>query len=186
MTKIGPLAVITALLFASGANALSPTDGHIAGKSYINTYFQISYTWPTILKPMNLPSQAAADNGSKIYAFPLFSAREGDQPYGVVVTAEKLNVAAPHSTAVKNSVEFIDRIAHSLRAGPILSNINQSKKTNARGISFAELSYLQGGKPAFVMATQVGEYVIVFKCNAQSAAEIAQMENSVLALRMLK
>jgi len=42
------------------------------------------------------------------------------------------------------------------------------------------------GKPALVMATQKGQYLLVFKCNAQSASDMAQMENSALAIRMLK
>jgi len=180
------LAVCTAVLFATAASALSPTDGHIANKSYANSYFHIVYTWPAMLTPEKLPPASAGGNSANAYMFPLFTARQGNQPYGVVVVAEKLNVAGPHSAGVKNSVDFIDRIARSLRPGPILSKITRSEKKNARGMVFETLSYLVNGKPASVMATQVGQYLIVFKCNAQSTADVTQMENSVLALRKLK
>ncbi len=179
------LAVITAVLVASAANALSPTDGHIAGKSYVNTYFHFSYSWPAALNPTKLPAQPAGDNSAKAYVYPLFSAHQGTQPFGVVVVAEKLNVAGPHSTGLKSSSDYVNRIARSLRPGPVLSNIQQSKK-NARGMVFDELSYRMNGKPAAVIATQVGEFLIVFKCNAQSEADIAEMERSALAMRMLK
>jgi hypothetical protein len=180
------LAVITAVLVASAANALSPTDGHIAGKSYVNTYFHFSYSWPAALNPAKLPAQPAGGNSAKAYVYPLFSARQGNQPFGVVVVAEKLNVAGPHSTGLKSSSDYVNRIARSLRPGPVLSNIQQYQKRNAHGMVFDELSYRMNGKPAAVIATQVGEYLIVFKCNAQSEADIAGMERSALAMRMLK
>jgi hypothetical protein len=179
------ITLLAAALLAGAASALPPTDGHIVGNSYVNTYFHISYTWPAMLKPISLPPPADNDS-AKEYAFPLLIARQGNQPYGIVVVAEKLNVAGPHSAGIKNSGDFIDRVAHSLRPGPILSKFSRSEKKNARGMIFDELSYLQNGKPASVMATQVGQYLIVFKCNADSAASISRMENSALALRILK
>jgi hypothetical protein len=62
---------------------------------------------------------------------------------------------------------LIDRIAHSLRSGPILSNITRSEKKSQHGMVFDELSYLQSGKPSSVIAARVGEYLIIFKCNAR-------------------
>lgn len=186
MLKTGILAAIAAVALASAAHALSPTDGHVAGKSYVNSYFHISYTWPAMLKPLTQPPPAPQSNNSSVYAYTLFRAQQGDQPYGVAVVAEKLNVAGPHSTGVKSSAEFVDRIARSLRPGPILSNLSRSQKKNARGVVFEELSYMQDGKPAAVIATQAGEYLIIFKCNAQSAGDFARMENSALAMRTVK
>ena len=178
-------ALVLAALFACASSAQSPTDGHIAGKSYVNPYFHIAYSWPAILNPMALPTSSATSSPSA-YAFPLFTARQGDQPYGVVVVAEKLNVAGPHSAGIKSSSEYIDRIEHTLRPGPILSNIARSQKKNSHGVVFDMLNYQQNGKPSSVIATQAGNYLIVFKCNAQSAADMVQMENSALALRSLK
>ena len=165
-------------------NAQAPTTGHVTKVSYVNTYFNFAYTWPAMLKPTPLPDAGASS--SHAYEFPLFMAKEGDQPYGVVIVAQKLNVAGPHSTPLKTSGDLIDRISRSLLPGPILSNIKRSQKKNARGMVFDELSYLQSGKPSAVIATQVGEYLIVFKCNARSDAEIRSMEDSAVMLHMLK
>ena len=186
MPNLRTLTLLLAVLIAQAAYALAPTDGHIVGNSYVNTYFHFSYAWPAMLKPMPLPAPAADTKGPNAYAFPLFTARTGDQPYGLTLVAEKLNVAGPHSDGIKNSADYIGKIASSLRPGPILSNITQTQKKNAHGVVFDELNYLQSGKPSSVMATQVGQYLIVFKCNAASPGEITQIENSVLALRMLK
>lgn len=186
MPTIRILALMAAVLFANAANALSPADGHISGHKYVNSYFHLSYTWPATLKPEVLHPQPAGNNGATVYAFPLFRAREGNQPYGVVVVAEKLHVASPHTTGFKSSADFINRIAHGLRPGPVLSNIRRSEKKNARGRVFEELSYRMNGKPASLMATQVGQYLIVFKCNAQSTSALSRMENSALGLRIFK
>jgi hypothetical protein len=179
MSNPWKLALILAAVSACVVNAQTPTEGHTTKVSYVNTYFNFAYTWPAMLKPSSLPSPGA--NGTA-YEFPLFIAREVGQPYGVVIVAQKLGVAGPHSTPLTKSGDLIDRIAHSLRPGPILSNITRSEKKNQRGMVFDELRYLQSGKPSSVIATQVGEYLIVFKCNARSGAEIRAMEDSVWTL----
>ncbi|KAA6461116.1 hypothetical protein DYQ86_12750 [Acidobacteria bacterium AB60] len=167
------------------AQAQAPTDGHIAGRAYINTYFHVAYTWPAALKPKVEPAPSGAKD-PHAYAFPLFTASLADQPYGVVVVAEKLNVAGPHSTGIQNSGQFIDKIKNSLRPGPLIANISSAHKTSAQGLVFDELDYTQNGKPSSLLATQIDQYLIVFKCSAQSASEMASMQRSALALRRIK
>lgn len=186
MSKLKGLVFILVAASASVVSAQSPMDGHTTKASYVNTYFKFAYTWPEMLTPVPLPFSGAHDANPRGYEFSLFKAQEGAQPYGVVVVAQKLNVAGPHSSPLTKSGDLIDRIGRSLRPGPILSNINRSEKKNPRGRVFDELSYVQSGVPSSVIATQVGEYLIVFKCNARSAADIRAMEDSVLTLRMLK
>jgi len=186
MSKLQELVLVLVAVSASVVNAQSPTDGHTTKVSYVNSYFHFAYTWPGMLKPSPLPSAGADSANPHPYEYPLFIAREGGQPYGIVVVAQKLGVAGPHSTPLRKSGDLIDRIAHSLRSGPILSNFTRSQKKSSSGMVFDELSYLQMGKPSSVIATQVGEYLIVFKCNAGSAAESRAMEDSVLNLRLLK
>lgn len=177
-----------ALLAASACvvNAQSPANGRITKASYVNSYFKFAYTWPAMLTPSPLPAASADGANPGTYEFLLFKAREGGQPFGVVVVAQKLNVSGPHSTPITKSADLIDRIARSLRAGPILTDIVRSEKKGPHGMVFDELSYLQSGKPSSILATQIGGYVILFKCSARTPAEIGAMEHSVLTLRMLK
>ncbi len=185
MSPIKTLVLLAGALLSSAAFALSPSDGHIAGKAYVNSYFHLTYAWPSSLTPQSLPT-ATADSGGKAYAFHLFSALQKDPSYGVVLVAEKLNIAGPHSNGVQSSVDYISRIEHGLKPGPILSNIVHTQRKNTRGMVFEELSYLQNGRPASVMATQVGEYLLVFKSNAPSSWDMAQIESSVLSARVTK
>jgi hypothetical protein len=184
MFKLKVFFLIMVAAVASVACAQTPADGHVSGHAYVNSYFHISYTWPAMLTPA---PAAAPDHGmTNNYQTLLFSARQGNQPYGVVMVAEKLNVAGPHSPGIKSSADMIDRLAQSLRPGPVLSNINRSQKKNAHGMTFDALNYTINGKPSAVIATQVGQYILVFKCSAESAAGMAQMEKAALEMRVGK
>lgn len=186
MTKIKTLAMWMAAVCVAAAQAQSPADGRVVNGAYVNNYFHLTYTWPATLKPVELPTAAAERNDPKAYEFPLFSAKQGTQPYGMILVAQKLNVAGPHAAGVKSSGDMIDRLAKSLRPGPILSNINRTQKKSARGVVFDELDYQQNGKPSVVMATQAGPWILVFKGSAGSPADIDKFEKSVLATRVGK
>lgn len=186
MFKLKTISLLVAAVVASAAGAQSVADGHVAGNAYVNRYFHLSYTWPAMLKPVPLAA-AAPDHGmANNYQTLLFSARETNQPYGVAMVAEKLNVAGPHSTGIKSSAEMIERLANSLHPGPVLQNIQRSVRKGAQGRAFDELTYSINGKPSAVIATQVEQYLIVFKCSAQSAHEMALMEKSVLEMRVTR
>ena len=184
MQKTKLLALFAAIFVASAAFAQSPADGRIAGNSYTNKYFHLDYTWPAILKPEPIPAADSKTMGS--YEFLLFTAKQGNQPFGVAVVAQKLNVAGPHSEGVKSPAELLDRMHHSLRPNNILTNITRSQKKSSGGIVFEQLDYAVNGKPSTVLATQSGQYVLLFKCAAQNAADLAAMQKSVLAVKLAK
>lgn len=176
--------VLAASCGAAGV-AQSPADGKITGHTYVNPVLHISYTWPATLSAKPLPAPATASASVHAYMYPLFIAAAGDAPFGVVAVAEKMNVAGPHSGGITSAAGYIDHLAQSLQPGPVLSDFKRSKATGATGIQFEKLSYLIEGKPAAVYAMQTGTYVLVFKCNAPTAAGMAQIEKSVLALKRI-
>jgi hypothetical protein len=177
------LAALALLAFSlSAVSAQSPSDGRVTGNSYVNKYFHLAYSWPAILKPQPIP--AADPKNAKSYEFLLFSARQADQPFGIAVVAQKLNVAGPHSQGAKSAAELMDRMQHGLRPNTILTNITRSQKKSAGGVVFEQLDYVVNGKPSAVLATQSGQYALLFKCSAQNAADLAAMQRSVLAIRL--
>jgi len=179
--KFAP-ALLAALLLST-VSAQSPANGKITGRTYVNPSLHISYTWPAMLQSKPLPPPDASVSNAQAYMFPLFIAGQGDQPYGIVGVAEKLNVAGPHSSGIKSAAEYMDRLVQSLHPGPMLTNFNRTKVKSMSGMTFEKLSYLMKGKPSAVYATQLGQFVLVFKCNAQSPADMALMEKSVLAVK---
>lgn len=186
MLRLRNLALTAVALCTLSAAAQLPADGHVVGNAYVNRYFHVSYSWPAMLKPYNLPATATAGGNSGQYEFLLFSARQGDQSNGLIMVAEKLNVSTPHSSGVKTSAEYIDRLAQSIHPGPMLTNISRSEKKGPQGRAFSELDYTINGRPSATIATQIGQYALVFRCNAKSMGDLAQMRDSVLRLRTLK
>lgn len=91
------LVVFLLIPYPTFVSAQSPDDGRVLGSSYVNSYFKFSYTWPAMLRPydtksLNLPPKSPYAN-----EFLLFAARQGDEPFGVVALAERLNAVTPHS-----------------------------------------------------------------------------------------
>lgn len=170
------------LLFgiASFAHSQLPTDGQIRNTAYENTYFKFSYSWPSFLEPygvnaLQLPKNAHGNE------FLLFSARQGNEPDGIVVVAERMNA----QTQLKSSSAFLDWIA---RFGPEQHVVIQPRKhyTNADGFVIDELDYAEDGVPSSALVVQIRDFLIAFKCNAKSAKDLDAMNRSIADLRRLK
>ena len=99
------------LMTASSGIAQSPNDGMVRGSSYENSYFKFSYVWPVILRPYDTASLHVPQSSPYANEFLLFSARQGDEPYGVVVLAVRLNTITPHSKGIRDGADFLDRVA---------------------------------------------------------------------------
>lgn len=64
----------------------------------------------------------------------------------------------------------------------------QSRKhfTNADGLVFDELDYVEDGIPSPAIVLQIKDFLIAFKCNAKSTTELNEMNKSVAALRKIR
>ena len=180
---------LVACLFLFGlcncAQSQLPTDGRVQATSYENTYFKFSYTWPGFLQPydvsaLQFPKKAPSNN-----EFLLFSARQGNEPDGIVVVAERMNVPTQHSGGLKSSSDMMNLIVH---FRPEQHVIMQPRKhfTNTGGFAIDELDYTEDGVPSSAIVIRVRDFLIVFKCNAKSAGELAAMNRSIAEIRPLK
>ncbi len=167
------------------AQSQTPTDGQVRKTSYENTYFRLSYSWPSFLQPydvsaLQFPKKATSNN-----EFLLFSARQSDEPDGIVVVAERMNVPTQHSGGLKSSTDLMDRIA---RFRPEQHVIMQPRKhfTNADGFVIDELDYTEDGVLSSAIVIQVRDFLIAFKCNAKSAKDLDAMDRSIAEIRRLK
>ncbi len=166
-------------------SARPPDDGKIVGNAYVNSYFKFSYTWPAMLKPfdtnsVNLPPKSPYPN-----EFLLFVARQGDEPFGIVALAERLNAVTPHSKGIRDGVDFLDRVE---RFSPEQHAVIKTRNhfTNAAGLTIDQLIYTENGAYSSAVAAQMGGFLIVFKCNAKSLADLEEMDKSVLAISLIK
>lgn len=172
-------------LLASQSFAQSPTNGRVENTAYVNSYFHFSYTWPKILQPYDTNLLRLGPQSPYGNEFLLFSAREGQEPSGVVIIAEKLNVPTPHSSGIRDSADFLRKF---MRFSPEEHVTNLSKKhfNGANGLVFDEVDYAQNGEFSSGVITTIGKFLIVFKCNAKSEAELAAMTKSAAELRLRK
>jgi hypothetical protein len=178
--------LLSACLFLFGLSNFAysqlPTDGQIRKTSYENTYFKFSYSWPTFLQPyavsaLQLPKKAPTNNNE----FLLFSARQDNEPDGIVIVAERMRANAQ----LKSSSDFLDWIA---RFRPEQNVTIQPRRhfTNTDGFVIDELDYTEDGVPSSAIVIQVKDFLIAFKCNAKSARDLDAMNRSIAEIHRLK
>jgi hypothetical protein len=160
-------------------------DGHVLGSSYENTYFKFTYTWPKFLQPFDVNSLQFPKRSPPNNEFLLFSARQGDEPYGIVVVAERMNVPTQHNGGLKSSSDLIDLISR-FRPEQHVTMQTRKRFTNADGLAIDELDYVEDGVPSSGIVIQIKDFLIAFKCNAKSAGELDEMSKSVAEIRRIK
>jgi hypothetical protein len=179
------LPILFCALSALGSRAQAPTDGHLNASSYENTYFQFSYAWPKMLRPVDTSTLQLPRSSPNNNEFLLFSAQQGDSPFGVVIMAEKMGPTS-HNPGFKNAADFLDRIVRSFKPEEHMKVLARTHVKNAEGRDFEELDYQDGSGWNAGVVTQIGQFLILFKCNAQSAADLSAMTKSILASHPIK
>jgi len=56
---------------------------------------------------------------------------------------------------------------------------------SADGITIDQLIYTEKGGYSSATALQIGDFLIVFKCNAKTSSDLAEMDRSVVALHLI-
>lgn len=167
------------------AHTQTPADGQVHGPSYENTYFNFTFTWPKFLQPYDVNSLQFPRRSPSNNEFLLFSARQGAERDGIVVLAMRMNVPTQHSSGFKSSSDLMNWIAH---FSPEQHVTAQSRKhfTNADGLAFDELDYVDDGVPSSAIVFQIKDFLIAFKCNAKTVTELDQMNKSIAEIRKIK
>jgi hypothetical protein len=163
--------------------AQSASDGRVEGDVYVNSFFKLAYPWPKFLQPadvskLNLSTVVPNPNESL-----LFSARKGTEPFGVVVIAEKLGVSTQRSRGIKDGPDFLDRVIVSSGLSSKGRILKRTESTNVHGLTFQELDYFINGEYVSAMTIQVGQWLMAFRCNAESESDLLAMTKSVLSSR---
>jgi len=179
------LILLSLLMIGLTGYSQSPDDGKVVGNSYVNSYVKFSYSWLAMLRPYDIKSLILPQKSPSANEFLLFSARYGDEPYGVVMLAERLNAITPHSKGIRDGADFIDRVE---KFRPEQHAVIMSRKhfTSAGGLTIDQLIYTANGEFASATSAQIGSFLIVFKCDAKSAADLVEMDKSVVAIRPIK
>jgi len=162
--------------------AQSPADGRVEAHSYVNTYLHFTYTWPSILQPQD-PALLHVGPHSNPNENLLFAARQGSEPYGVVVLSEKLNAPWHDFAGFKDGPDFLRRIPVGQAPEDRFKVLASKHATTPDGLSVDELDYAVAGEFASGITVRIGDYIVVFKCNAASLEDLERMNKSILAIR---
>jgi len=170
------LALAVAVFGAVSAVGQSAADGSVKGNVYSNSYFKISLTLPPNLHAVDLASLNVHVQ-PQTNEFLMLAAREGNAPSGIVLLAQKLNVAPNH---VVDEQDFLNKVRKSWDGGEVLDGQLTIQKN---GLAFHQLDY-EIPKAEFdsAIVTRVGDYLLVFKCNAKSKEALKVMVDAVIAM----
>ena len=154
------------------------------GDTYVNSYLKFSYTWPKNLRPVNPASLALSSRGSQS-EYLLFVAQRNNEPSGLVLIAERLDSQEGplprKASVIRDGPDFLDKIV----AGWDTANPGKIQARNhfagPNGLAFDELDYRQAGEYNSAIVTQIGQYLLAFRCNANTEADLLDMKRSVLA-----
>lgn len=179
------LAFVFILMLASRGIGQSPNDGKVEGSSYVNSYFKFSYSWPLTLKPWDTKSLNLPQSSPYANEFMLFSARQGDEPYGIVVLAERMG-PTPHNRGFRDGSDFLDRVIRSFKPEEHAEFQPRKHFTNSRGLTFDQVDYTDNGGIESAMVTQLGQFLIVFKSNAKTPVDLKEMTKSISELQLIQ
>lgn len=184
MRSILIAATLFSLLSLPG-RAQSPADGRVQGQAYVSSYFHYSYAWPSFLQPVPTTTLHLHAAPSSRHEFLLFAARQGNEQFGVVLIAEKLHFPTrTRPGGFNDGQDFLDWVTQ--WPDPTAEKILSRNRTHTpNGLTFDELDYLDHNQYTSAIATQVGQYLLVFRCNAKSKPDLEEMTKSILASRRL-
>jgi len=180
------LPLLLSLLWTGGARAQSPSDGGVENGVYVNSFFHVSYVWPDILRPVDSAFFKLQSVTSNKGEFLLFMAREGDEPFGVLLLAQKPNAVTKMPAGPYPSQDFLEHVKKEWDPVEKPKILAETHVTTSDALTFYELDYLVSDKYSSAIVTQIGDYLLVFKCNARSAQDLAKMTLSALALQVQK
>jgi hypothetical protein len=157
------------------ATAQSPADGRTEGGRYVNSFFHFSYTWPQGLHPIDVQSLLTQPPAKSTNEFLLFTARQADEPFGVVMIAEKPNPHGPLPGGMNDSQSFLDHVKKVWDQAGKPRALSESQYTSPDRLTFYELDYTIFDEYASAIAVQMAEFQIVFKCDAKDPNQLREI-----------
>jgi len=149
----------------------------MGGEVYRNAQFGIEMTIPSNMhqvdvSTLGLTAKATADD------FPMMAAKEGDDPYGIVMIAQRLNVGR---MPLVDAADFMRKVENGRDPNAILG---RGETTNASGLVMDHLDWKEpNGQFGSAVITRVRDYLIVVRCNAKSKADIKAMVDAFTSMR---
>jgi hypothetical protein len=170
-------------LFAACAGAQSPSDGHFEGRTYINSFFHLAYELPAGFQPQALSQMNLTKRSPRGVEFFLIAARQGDDPNGIVIIAEKTRALTSDPRDFQNAADLIARVKRGFDPSLTWKPLDERHFTNGSGLVVDEFDYVIAGEYSSAFVVSLDGYLVVARCNARSAADLKAMTDSLAAMR---
>ena len=172
---------LTAFIPMSHAQA----SGHVEGNSFVDHSLHFTYSPPPSLQFVPFDSLHLGNPQITAACYGLFSARQGTKPYGIVAITQKLNTPcyAGAKITYKNGLEFLNRIQASV--GPAFKELARKHTVLPNGFIVDELDYMNGPEFSAGVSVNVGTFLVIVKCNADSASSLNAMTQSFFNIRKI-
>jgi hypothetical protein len=174
--KIAWLALCVFAL-AGVSQAQSPSDGTVRNNVYRNTFFKIEFALPSGLQAVDFSKlKLPPSNGRE---FGLMSAKEGNDPYGMILIAETLGTGKGY---FRDEEDFLGRVR-------VSQGLDASQKTVALpsrvGPTFKELYFTSGDELNAAVILLLDGHLLVWRCNARTQAELNVMLGAIHSLHKI-
>jgi hypothetical protein len=166
------------LVCAVCGSGQTPGSGRTEGGVFKNSYFHLSYRYPSILHPVDVNTMELPKSGLN-NEFMMFAAQQGAENYGLMFLAEKMGVGEYPLTG---SLDFLKRVQPSW-ARRDDKPVNWGHIGSASGLIFDTLRFRtpQGDFDCYAAAV-VGNYILVLRFNAKSPIDLNAMLDSIRSI----
>ena len=86
---------------------------------------------------------------------------------------------------VAGGVDLVDRIIKGFKAEDEFVLLSRRHFVSPEGLEMDQFDYTTGGEFNSGIVAKVGDYLILFKCNAKSKADLEEMDRSAVGLRVV-
>jgi hypothetical protein len=175
---------VLAILTAFGSNIFAQYSGKVEGNSFVDHSLHFAYSPPPSMQfvPVNSLNLNNAHDSPTCYG--LFAARQPNKPFGIVAFTQKLNTPCYiGGTTYKEGSEFLSRIPRATGSG--FKELGHLHAVLPNGFIVDELDYMNGTEFSAGVSVNVGSFLVISKCNAGSASDLAAMTKSILAIRKI-
>jgi hypothetical protein len=170
-------------LFAACARAQSPSDGHLEGSTYVNSFFHLAYELPADFQRQTLSQTNLPKGSPRGVEFFLFAARQGNSRYGIIIIAEKTRALASDPRDFQSAADLIARVKRGFDPSFTWKSLDERHLTNRSGLAIDEFDYVMGGVYSSAVVVSLDGYLVVARCTASSAADLKVMTDSLVAMR---
>lgn len=171
--------LIAVVYCAFACSGYGDSGGEVVRDSRFNFTLRLPVGLHSVdMSSLNIRANSTSDE------FLVMTARQGNQPFGIVMLAERLNVGR---SPMGNAEDFLRKMQNTWRAGQTGQVVvGKTHWTSPEGFTFDELDYrIPGDEFDAAVVTRVGDYLLASRCNAKTEADLRAMTESIKAMRKI-